>query len=239
MEKGSLMYEGKAKKVYATSDQNTVWLEYTDQATAFNGQKKDSIAGKGVLNNQITGLLFKQLEQEGIPSHFIKLVSENEQLAKKVTIIPLEVVVRNIAAGSLSKRLGIEEGIDLPYPIVEFYYKNDDLGDPLINEDHIGVLGIAEKGELGWLREQALRVNAVLTDFFRTVGVKLIDFKLEFGRTADGQILLADEISPDTCRLWDMETGEKLDKDVFRRSLGNMAEAYEEILKRLGGLKHV
>ena len=239
MEKGSLMYEGKAKKVYATSDQNTVWLEYTDQATAFNGQKKDSIAGKGVLNNQITGLLFKQLEQEGIPSHFIKLVSENEQLAKKVTIIPLEVVVRNIAAGSLSKRLGIEEGIDLPYPIVEFYYKNDDLGDPLINEDHIGVLGIAEKGELEWLREQALKVNAVLTDFFRTIGVKLIDFKLEFGRTTDGQILLADEISPDTCRLWDMETGKKLDKDVFRRSLGNMTEAYEEILNRLGGLKHV
>ena len=239
MEKGSLMYEGKAKKVYATSDQDTVWLEYTDQATAFNGQKKDSIAGKGVLNNQITGLLFKKLEQEGIPSHFIKLVSENEQLARKVTIIPLEVVVRNAAAGSLSKRLGFEEGIALPYPIVEFYYKNDDLGDPLINEDHIGVLAIAEKGELEWLREQALKVNAVLTDFFRTIGVKLIDFKLEFGRTTDGQILLADEISPDTCRLWDMETDEKLDKDVFRRSLGNMTEAYEEILKRLGGLKHV
>ena len=239
MEKGTLLYQGKAKKVYATNDEHIVWLEYTDQATAFNGEKKEDIQGKGVLNNEITSLLFMKLQEAGISSHFIKKVSDREQLAKKVNIIPLEVVVRNVAAGSLAKRLGMEEGVQLRKPIIEFYYKNDALGDPLITNAHIDLLQIATEEELAVISEEAMKINDVLTSFFADINIRLIDFKLEFGKTADGTIMLADEISPDTCRLWDSSTGEKLDKDVFRRDLGNITDAYEQILTRLGGAKHV
>lgn len=239
MEKGSLLYEGKAKKVYATNDSSIVWLEYTDQATAFNGEKKAAILGKGALNNEITCLLFEKLQEAGISSHFVKKISDCEHLARKVDIIPLEVVVRNVAAGSLSKRLGIEEGVQLRKPIVEFYYKNDALGDPLLTDAHIDLLEIASVEEKAVISEQAFQINKVLTDFFEEINIRLIDFKLEFGKNEAGDILLADEISPDTCRLWDSVTGEKLDKDVFRRDLGNITDAYEEILTRLGGTKHV
>ncbi|WP_153127199.1 phosphoribosylaminoimidazolesuccinocarboxamide synthase [Peribacillus tepidiphilus] len=237
MEKRALLYEGKAKQVFATDHDEMVWIEYKDAATAFNGEKKAEISGKGVLNNEITSLLFLKLQAEGIPSHFVKKLSDREQLVKKVEIIPLEVVVRNVAAGSLSKRLGIEEGTPLKKPLVEFYFKNDDLGDPLITDAHIEELAIASKIELQDITEKAFRVNTVLPSFFEEIGVRLIDFKLEFGKTADGEILLADEISPDTCRLWDIKTNEKLDKDVFRRDLGSLTEAYEQILTRLGGAK--
>lgn len=235
MEKTALLYEGKAKKVYGTNDENVVWIEYKDSATAFNGEKKAEIAGKGRLNNEITSLLFDKLKEKGIESHFIKRLSETEQLVKKVEIIPLEVVVRNFAAGSFSKRLGIEEGISLSKPLVEFYYKNDDLGDPLIIEDHIEELKLANVEEVQILKQKAKEVNAVLSSFFKELGIRLIDFKLEFGKDASGQVLLADEISPDTCRLWDLKTNAKLDKDVFRRDLGNLTDAYENILERLGG----
>ncbi|MFX3625083.1 MAG: phosphoribosylaminoimidazolesuccinocarboxamide synthase [Ectobacillus sp.] len=239
MQKLDLLYEGKAKKIYRTNLENVVWVEYKDSATAFNGEKKATITGKGRLNNEITSLLFRKLKEAGIDSHFIEKVSETEQLVKKVTIISLEVVVRNIAAGSLSKRLGIEEGTALETPIVEFYYKNDSLGDPLITEDHISILKLASKGQVKALREKALQVNEVLLQHFASCQVRLVDFKLEFGLTEAGEILLADEISPDTCRLWDENSNEKFDKDVFRRDLGSLTEAYEEILKRLGGISHV
>jgi phosphoribosylaminoimidazole-succinocarboxamide synthase len=234
-----LLYEGKAKRIFSTDDEQTVLIEYKDSATAFNGQKKADITGKGRLNNEITSLLFLKLQEQGIPSHFIKRISETEQLVKRVTIIPLEVVVRNIAAGSLSKRLGIEEGKELTKPLVEFYLKNDDLGDPLLTTDHIDELNIATKEDLTILKEKALKINTVLSSFFNELGINLIDFKLEFGKDAEGSILLADEISPDTCRLWDKKTNEKLDKDVFRRDLGSLTEAYENILARLGGKQHV
>ncbi|MEH7491074.1 phosphoribosylaminoimidazolesuccinocarboxamide synthase [Neobacillus niacini] len=234
-----LLYEGKAKRIFSTDDKQTVLIEYKDSATAFNGQKKADITGKGRLNNEITSLLFLKLQAQGIPSHFIKRISETEQLVKRVTIIPLEVVVRNIAAGSLSKRLGIEEGKELTKPLVEFYLKNDDLGDPLLTTDHIYELNIATQEELTILKEKALKINTVLSSFFNELGINLIDFKLEFGKDAEGSILLADEISPDTCRLWDKKTNEKLDKDVFRRDLGSLTEAYETILARLGGKQHV
>jgi phosphoribosylaminoimidazole-succinocarboxamide synthase len=239
MEKRALLYEGKAKRVYQTDDENLVWLEYKDSATAFNGEKKAQITGKGRLNNEITSLIFSKLEQEGIASHFVKKLSETEQLVKKVRIIPLETVVRNVAAGSFSKRLGIEEGKPLSKPIVEFYYKDDDLGDPLLTEDHIEEMELATKEEVALLKERALQVDKVLTQFFLELGIRLIDFKLEFGKDAQGEIVLADEISPDTCRLWDVKTNEKLDKDVFRRDLGNLTDAYENILARLGGPSHV
>ncbi|WP_108672447.1 phosphoribosylaminoimidazolesuccinocarboxamide synthase [Peribacillus acanthi] len=239
MEKLGLLYEGKAKRIYATNEENVVWVEYKDSATAFNGEKKANISGKGVLNNEITSLLFSKLEQAGIPSHFIEKISEKEQLVKKVSIIPLEVVVRNLAAGSLSKRLGMVEGTKLNKPMVEFYYKDDNLGDPLLTNAHIEELEIVTDAELKQLQEKALAINTVLTTFFEECGVRLVDFKLEFGKTMDGEILLADEISPDTCRLWDMETNEKLDKDVFRRDLGSLTDAYEQILTRLGGKLHV
>lgn len=235
MEKGTLLYEGKAKRVYRTSDEDIVWIEYKDSATAFNGEKKASISGKGRLNNEITSLLFSKLKELGIDSHFIKRVSETEQLVKKVEIIPLETVVRNFSAGSFSKRLGMEEGIPLRRPIVEFYYKDDDLGDPILTEDHIEVLQLASDEEVEILKEKAIKVNTVLSEFFKELGIQLVDFKLEFGKDQTGKIMLADEISPDTCRLWDIETNEKLDKDVFRRDLGNLTEAYENILARLGG----
>lgn len=234
-----LLYEGKAKRIYKTDEENVVLVEYKDSATAFNGQKKENITGKGRLNNEITSLLFLKLKEHGIPSHFIKILSETEQLVKKVAIIPLEVVVRNVAAGSLSNRLGIEEGKPLSTPLVEFYLKNDELGDPLVTVDHILELNVAAAQETEILREKALQINTVLSSFFNELGIRLIDFKLEFGKDETGQILLADEISPDTCRLWDQQTNEKLDKDVFRRDLGSLTAAYETILKRLGGHQHV
>ncbi|MBM7692678.1 phosphoribosylaminoimidazole-succinocarboxamide synthase [Peribacillus deserti] len=239
MQKGTLLYEGKAKKIYSTEEEKIVWIEYKDSATAFNGEKKAEIEGKGILNNEITSLLFLKLDEAGIPSHFIKKISDREQLVQRVDIIPLEVVVRNFSAGSLAKRLGIEEGIQFKQPIVEFYYKDDSLGDPLIIDAHIRELEIASSDELIKLKEHAVKVNAVLSSFFEEIGIRLVDFKLEFGKTAEGNILLADEVSPDTCRLWDLETNEKLDKDVFRRDLGSLTDAYENILTRLGGRLHV
>ncbi|MCF6139135.1 phosphoribosylaminoimidazolesuccinocarboxamide synthase [Pseudalkalibacillus berkeleyi] len=233
MEKQALLYEGKAKRVYETNDEKIVWIEYKDEATAFNGEKKTTIAGKGKLNNEISALLFEKLREKGIESHFVKKLSETEQLVKNVQIIPLEVVVRNIAAGSLAKRLGMEEGEVLPETIVEFYYKNDDLGDPLLTRDHIRILGLVEETELALLREKGLAVNDVLVPYFKNLNIDLVDFKLEFGIGADGEVMLADEISPDTCRLWDAETGEKLDKDVFRRDLGSLTETYSKLLERL------
>jgi phosphoribosylaminoimidazole-succinocarboxamide synthase len=233
MEKQGLLYEGKAKRVYETTDPEVVWIEYKDEATAFNGEKKSTITGKGKLNNEISALLFEKLREKGIESHFVKKLSETEQLVKNVQIIPLEVVVRNITAGSLAHRLGMKEGEVLPETIVEFYYKNDDLGDPLLTRDHIRILGLVEETELALLREKGLAVNEVLVPFFKSLNIDLVDFKLEFGIGTDGDVLLADEISPDTCRLWDAETGEKLDKDVFRRDLGNLTETYSKLLERL------
>ena len=235
MNKGQLLYEGKAKRLYATEDSNILFVEYKDSATAFNGEKKEEIAGKGVLNNRITTLIFEKLKSNGIESHFVKRISDHEQLVRKVEIIPIELVVRNIAAGSLANRLGLEEGTPLKRPIVEYYYKNDDLGDPHITTEHIDVLGIATPEEVQALYDGGLRVNEVLRPMFAEIGVELIDFKLEFGRDAEGNVLLADEISPDTCRLWDAKTKQKLDKDVFRRNLGSLTEVYEIILTRLGG----
>ncbi|MEH7114915.1 phosphoribosylaminoimidazolesuccinocarboxamide synthase [Neobacillus niacini] len=234
-----LLYEGKAKRIFKTDDEQTVLIEYKDSATAFNGQKKADITGKGRLNNEITSLLFLKLKEQGIESHFIKRLSETEQLVKKVVIIPLEVVVRNVAAGSFAKRLGIEEGKELSKPLVEFYLKNDELGDPLLTTDHVYELNVATSEELETLKEKALKINTVLSRFINELGINLIDFKLEFGKDVEGEILLADEISPDTCRLWDKKTNEKLDKDVFRRDLGSLTEAYETILARLGGKQHV
>lgn len=236
MEKGQLLYEGKAKRLYATDKEDILFVEYKDSATAFNGEKKAEIAGKGTLNNRITSLLFEKLKESGIESHFVEQLSDHEQLVKKVDIIPIEVVVRQVAAGSLAKRLGLVEGVELARPIVEFYYKDDELGDPLINEDHIKLLNIASQDEVTALYEKSLHVNEVLTKFFKEIGVILVDFKLEYGRDEAGNVLLADEISPDTCRLWDEKTKQKLDKDVFRRDLGQLTDAYEIILSRLGGL---
>ncbi|UJF27771.1 phosphoribosylaminoimidazolesuccinocarboxamide synthase [Planococcus sp. 107-1] len=235
MEKGQLLYEGKAKRLYATDEQAILWVEYKDSATAFNGEKKAEIAGKGMLNNKITSLIFERLQKAGIASHFVKQLSDHEQLVRQVAIIPVEVVTRNIVAGSMAKRFGLEEGTVLKKPIVEFYYKDDELGDPIMTEDHIEMLELATTDEVQELREKALAVNEILIGFFKEVGVDLVDFKIEFGRGQDGRILLADEISPDTCRLWDAKTKQKLDKDVFRRDLGNLTEAYELILAKLGG----
>ncbi|MCM3620236.1 phosphoribosylaminoimidazolesuccinocarboxamide synthase [Sutcliffiella horikoshii] len=239
MQKQALLYEGKAKLVYSTTDENIVWIQYKNSATAFNGEKKADITGKGRLNNEITSLLFSMLTQAGIENHFIERKSETEQIVKKVDIIPLEVVVRNITAGSMAKRLGIEEGVPLEQPIVEFYYKDDSLGDPLITEDHVQLLKLATPAEVDILKHVARKVNAVLSEFFGNKNLKLVDFKLEFGKTEDGRIILADEVSPDTCRLWDKDTNEKLDKDVFRRNLGSLTDAYEKILARIGGEQHV
>ncbi|KPB05862.1 phosphoribosylaminoimidazolesuccinocarboxamide synthase [Bacillus sp. CHD6a] len=239
LQKQELLYEGKAKLVYSTNDENIVWIQYKNSATAFNGEKKADITGKGRLNNEITSLLFSMLTEAGIENHFIERKSETEQLVKKVDIIPLEVVVRNITAGSMAKRLGIEEGITLEQPIVEFYYKDDSLGDPLITEDHVQLLKLATPAEVDILKHVARKVNDVLSQFFEKKNLRLVDFKLEFGKTVDGRIILADEVSPDTCRLWDKETNEKLDKDVFRRNLGSLTDAYEKILARIGGEQHV
>ncbi|WP_414458030.1 phosphoribosylaminoimidazolesuccinocarboxamide synthase [Evansella clarkii] len=236
LNKGACLYEGKAKRIYATEYPDQYWVEYKDDATAFNGEKKDVLQGKGRLNNEISSLIFSLLKQDGIDSHFIKRISENEQLVKKVEIVPLEVVVRNIAAGSLVKRLGMERGTVFPEPVLEFYYKDDSLGDPLVNNEHIRVMELAAEEELETMKEIALKVNEKLKVIFSAIGTSLVDFKLEFGRDAEGRILLADEISPDTCRLWDEETGESLDKDLFRFGTGNLQDGYETILKRLGSV---
>lgn len=233
MEKTELLYEGKAKKLYKTDQEEILWVEYMDQATALNGAKKDKIAGKGELNNQITSLIFEKLTSVGIPSHFVKKLSKTEQLVKSVSIIPLEVVVRNTAAGSFSKRLAIPEGTSMAFPIVEFYYKDDALDDPFINDDHVRVMGIATETEIKTIKELAYDVNQALLAMFAEVGIKLIDFKIEVGRTKNGEILLADEISPDTCRLWDLNTNEHLDKDIYRRDLGDLVPVYQEVLQRL------
>jgi phosphoribosylaminoimidazole-succinocarboxamide synthase len=235
--KAEQIYEGKAKKVFRTDMDDLYIVEYKDDATAFNGQKKGTISGKGVINNQMSNLLFAHLAKHGVPNHFVETISERETIVRAVTIIPLEVVIRNFAAGSMAKRLGIEEGTPLARPIVEFYFKNDALGDPLVTEDHIDVLGFASKQDLAVIKELALHTNELLKAFMEERSVLLIDFKLEFGTANDGQIILADEISPDTCRFWDANTREKLDKDRFRRDLGGVEEAYQEMMKRVQGVK--
>ncbi|MBE6877521.1 MAG: phosphoribosylaminoimidazolesuccinocarboxamide synthase [Ruminococcus sp.] len=233
--KGEQLYEGKAKKVYATSNPDYVIVDYKDDATAFNGEKKGTITGKGVINNKMTNYMFKMLqEQAGIPTHLVEEISDRETIVKKVEILPLEVIIRNVAAGSFSKRMGVEEGKQLLTPILEFSYKNDDLGDPFINDYYALALGLATKEELAKVAEYAFKVNEFMLGFFKKLNIDLIDFKIEFGRF-HGEILLADEISPDTCRFWDSTTHEKLDKDRFRRDMGGVEEAYQEIMKRLMG----
>lgn len=236
MEKKEQLYEGKAKKVYATDDPKVVLVDYKDDATAFNGLKKGTILNKGVVNNKVTNFLMQMLEKEGIETHYIKQLSDRETLVKKVEIVPIEVIVRNIAAGSLAKRLGLEEGTPLKSTVLEFCYKNDELGDPMINDYHIAAIGLATKDELEQITKMSLKVNEFLTKYLANLNIELVDFKLEFGRY-DGRIILADEISPDTCRFWDSTTHQKLDKDRFRRDLGGVEEAYEEILMRLMGEK--
>lgn len=233
MTRGEMKYEGKAKRVYATPNPLEYIVEYKDDATAFNAQKRGSWEGKGATNNAITAHIYPLLEQAGIPTHFIELLDERQQRVKAVTIVPVEVIVRNTAAGSFSKRLGVEEGTPLQRPVVEYCYKSDALGDPLINTDTALALGWAEEKDLSRIRELALKVRDFLTPYFAQRGVNLIDFKLEFGKLADGTMVLADEISPDTCRFWDAKTGEKMDKDRFRRDLGGIEEAYAEMLKRV------
>ena len=228
-----LLYEGKAKKLFITEDPQILRVEYKDDATAFNGKKFDRLRDKGRLNNAITVFFFEHLDTKDIPSHFVRKISETEQLVRRVKIIPLEVVVRNVAAGSLSKRIGWEEGKELPHPIVEFYYKDDDLGDPLLSEEHIRLLELASEAQIKELKKRGLAVNEALESLMLSKGIRLIDFKLEFGLDQKGEILLADEISPDTCRFWDIESGKILDKDRFRRDLGGVTEAYLEIHQRL------
>lgn len=235
MDKRELLYEGKAKKVYRTDDPGLLIVSYKDDATAFNGEKKGTILGKGAINNRVTNHLMGVLEASGIPTHFVRELSDTDSLVKKVDIIPLEVIVRNIAAGSLSKRLGLPEGTRMGSTVLEFCYKDDALGDPMVNEYHIFAMGYATRGELAHMADLSLRINGILTAYFKDINVELIDFKLEFGKLADGNLILADEISPDTCRFWDSTTGEKLDKDRFRRDLGNVEGAYLEIQKRLLG----
>ena len=233
MTKMNQLYEGKAKRVYATEDPNLLIVSYKDDATAFNGLKKGTIAGKGVINNQMSNRLMMRLAEVGIPNHFVEELNERDTLVRRVQIVPLEVLVRNIAAGSFSKRYGFDEGVVFDKPTVEYSYKNDALGDPLLNTSHALALGVATKEEIETIRRYALKVNEFLKAFWLECGVILVDFKLEFGRTAEGEIILADEISPDTCRLWDAKTHEKLDKDRFRRDLGGVEDAYQEIMKRL------
>lgn len=235
MQKLEQIYEGKAKKVFRTDDPELYIVDYKDDATAFNGLKKGTIAGKGVINNQMTNALMRRLEKAGIPTHFVRELSERETLVKRVSIVPLEVIIRNLSAGSFAKRYGVEEGIVFDEPTVEFSYKNDDLGDPLMNAYHAIALKLATREEIEQIKGMAFKVNEVMKQYFDTLNVLLVDFKLEFGKTADGKIVLADEISPDTCRLWDKTTKEKLDKDRFRRDLGGVEEAYQEIMKRVLG----
>ena len=233
MEKKELLYEGKAKKVYTTENPDVLIVDYKDDATAFNGVKKGTIVGKGVVNNRMTNHIFRMLEEKGIPTHYIEELSDRETAVKKVEIVPLEVIVRNVAAGSFSKKLGIEEGFKLLSPTLEFSYKNDGLGDPMINDYYAVAIGAATREEINKITELVFKINEILVDYFKSIKVDLIDFKVEFGRYK-GQIILADEISPDTCRFWDSETHEKLDKDRFRRDLGHVEEAYEEIYRRIG-----
>ncbi|WP_085521041.1 phosphoribosylaminoimidazolesuccinocarboxamide synthase [Tuberibacillus sp. Marseille-P3662] len=229
------LYEGKAKRIYQTDQVNELLVEYKDDATAFNGEKQAVLSGKGRLNNEISARLLAKLQEDGVPNHFIRKVSDREQLVQAVKIMPLEVVVRNVAAGSLAGRIGYEEGVKLKQPIIEFYYKDDDLGDPLLNRDHITELAMTDSETLDAIEEQALKVNTILSNYFLSKNIRLIDFKLEFGHTETaGQLILADEVSPDTCRLWDANTNEKLDKDVFRRDLADLPEVYEQLLHRLG-----
>lgn len=233
--KKQLIYTGKAKDIYDTEDENEIVAVYKDQATMLNGARKETIKGKGVLNNHISSLIFEKLNAAGVATHFVKQLSETEQLNKRVKIIPLEVVLRNYTAGSFAKRFGMEEGIKFESPIVEFYYKNDDLDDPFINDDHVKFLGIATDEQIAFLKEETRRINELLTDWFGQIGLKLIDFKLEFGFDKDGKIILADEFSPDNCRLWDAQ-GHHMDKDVFRRDLGSLTDVYEVVLEKLQGL---
>ncbi|OZV21703.1 phosphoribosylaminoimidazolesuccinocarboxamide synthase [Streptococcus sobrinus] len=234
--KKELIYTGKAKDIYTTEDENEIVSVYKDQATMLNGARKETIKGKGVLNNQISSLIFEKLNAAGVATHFVKQLSQTEQLNKKVKIIPLEVVLRNYTAGSFAKRFGLEEGIKFETPIVEFYYKNDELDDPFINDDHVKFLDIANDQQIAFLKEETRRINGLLSDWFSQIGLKLIDFKLEFGFDKDGKIILADEFSPDNCRLWDKE-GHHMDKDVFRRDLGNLTDVYEVVLEKLQGAK--
>ena len=235
MEKCQQLYEGKAKKVFATDNEDYVIVSYKDDATAFDGMKKGTIQGKGAVNNRMSNYLMQLLEKSGVPTHFVKELSERETVVKKVKIVPLEVIVRNISAGSFAKRYGVEEGIEFESPTIEFSYKNDDLHDPLINSYHALALKLATKEEIETIKKMAFKVNEVLKEYFKSLKVKLVDFKLEFGRLKDGTIVLADEISPDTCRFWDADTNEKLDKDRFRRDLGGVENAYNEMLKRVFG----
>ena len=234
MKKCEQIYEGKAKKVFATDDPNQCIVDYKDDATAFNGQKKGTIVGKGVVNNRMSNFMFQLLEKHGVKTHFVEELSDRETLVKKVSIVPLEVIIRNLSAGSFAKRYGVEEGIEFAQPTIEFSYKNDDLGDPLINDYHALALGLATQEEIDTIKAMAFKVNEVMKEYFKKLDVILVDFKLEFGKTADGEIVLADEISPDTCRFWDVHTHEKLDKDRFRRDLGGVEEAYAEMMKRIG-----
>ena len=235
MEKKEQLYEGKAKKVYATEDPEKLIVSYKDDATAFNGLKKGTISGKGAINNRMSNFLMGMLEKHGVPTHLVEELNDRETVVKKVTIVPLEVIIRNISAGSFSKRYGVAEGIVFDEPTIEFSYKNDDLGDPLINSYHALALKLATKEEIETIKALAFQVDDVLKAYFLGLGIELVDFKLEFGRLSDGTIVLADEISPDTCRLWDCKTHEKLDKDRFRRDLGGVAEAYQEVMRRLMG----
>ena len=233
MVKGEQLYEGKAKKVFATDDPELLLVSYKDDATAFNGLKKGTIAGKGVINNKMSNALMQYLEKKGVPTHYVEEINDRDTLVKKVQIVPLEVIIRNIAAGSFSKHYGVEEGTLLKAPTIEFSYKNDELGDPLINDYHALALGLATQEEIDTIKKYAFKVNEELKAFWKSCGVTLVDFKLEFGRLSDGTSVLADEISPDTCRLWDSETGMKLDKDRFRRDMGGVEDAYQEIMRRL------
>ncbi len=235
MEKTVQMYEGKAKKVFATDDENLCIVSYKDDATANNGLKKGTIMGKGVINNRVTNHLMKLVESKGVPTHLVEEINDRETIVKKVSIVPLEVIVRNIAAGSLAKRLGLEEGTKLSRTVLEYCYKDDALGDPMVNEYHILAMNYATKEELDLIAKYALKVNDILTEYLKEVNIELIDFKLEFGKLSDGTIVLADEISPDTCRFWDSVTKEKLDKDRFRRDMGGVEDAYHEVMKRLLG----
>ena len=235
MKKLEQLYEGKAKKVYKTDEENFYIVDYKDDATAFDGKKKGTITGKGAINNKITNMLMQMLETKGIPTHFVRELSERETVVKKVKILPLEVLVRNTVAGSLAKRLGLPEGTKLKQTVLEYCYKNDELGDPMINEYHILAMDFASPEQLRQVADYSLRINEILKEYFKKLNIDLIDFKLEFGRLADGTIVLADEISPDTCRFWDAKTGAHLDKDLFRRDLGGEEEAYREVLSRLLG----
>lgn len=235
MKKLEQVYEGKAKKVFKTDDPELYIVDYKDDATAFNGLKKGTISGKGVINNRVSNFMMKMLEEKGVPTHLVREISPRETIVRRVKIVPLEVIIRNKAAGSFSKRYGVPEGTELANPVLEYSYKNDELGDPMINDSHILALRIASKEDLVTISSMAYKINDIMKEYFAGVGIELIDFKLEFGRTGDGKIILADEISPDTCRFWDIKTHEKLDKDRFRRDLGNVEGAYQEILKRLFG----